>query len=224
MLNMLNTYIEALKEAMIIFPFISILISVPFAKSQHDKFGRVMAKEAVIVYSFALYLVCAFALVIFPLPTFSEMALMNTVAPQLLPFQFVGDLIRDNPLVLNNPSTYIDAITDSTVLVVVFNILLTLPLGVYLRNYFGMSKSQTILCAFALSMFFELTQLSGLYFIFPKAYRMFDVDDLFLNTFGGLVGYAIAPRIKLLLPTKRPAAQMTVIHGKKLGKAVNKVA
>ena len=31
--------------------------------------------------------------------------------------------------------------------------------------------------SFLLSLFFEVTQLTGLYFLYPGSYRLFDVDD-----------------------------------------------
>ena len=74
---------------------------------------------------------------------------------------------------------------------VFYNILLTLPFGIYLRYYFNCSFKKTFFCTFLLTLFFELTQLSGLYGIYPRPYRLFDVDDLFLNTLGGIIGYAI---------------------------------
>ena len=60
----------------------------------------------------------------------------------------------------------------------------------------------TIIASFCLSLFFELTQLSGLYFIYPRPYRLFDVDDLMLNTLGGLTGYYLTPIIAKILPNR----------------------
>ena len=55
---------------------------------------------------------------------------------------------------------------------------------------------------FLLSLFFELTQLTGLYFIYPRPYRLFDVDDLMINMLGGILGYFIMNKLKVLLPTR----------------------
>ncbi|MGE9575057.1 VanZ family protein, partial [Escherichia coli] len=59
-----------------------------------------------------------------------------------------------------------------------FNVLLLIPFGIYLRYYFRLSFMKTMIASFCLSLFFELTQLSGLYFIYPRPYRLFDVNDL----------------------------------------------
>ena len=55
---------------------------------------------------------------------------------------------------------------------------------------------------FLLSLFFELTQLTGLNFIYPRQYRLFDVDDLMINMLGGILGYFIMNKLKVLLPTR----------------------
>ncbi len=43
---------------------------------------------------------------------------------------------------------------------------------------------------------------NGLFFIYPKAYRLFDVDDLIINTTGGILGYLVTPLFQKLLPTR----------------------
>jgi uncharacterized RDD family membrane protein YckC len=54
-----------------------------------------------------------------------------------------------------------------------------------------------------MSLSFEVTQLTGIYGLYPCAYRTFDVDDLILNTVGSLVGYLIVPLLAFL-PSVRP--------------------
>ena len=58
------------------------------------------------------------------------------------------------------------------------------------------------MATFGLSLFFELTQLTGLYFIYPRPYRLFDVNDLFVNTLGGTIGFLVTPLFTFLLPTR----------------------
>lgn len=56
---------------------------------------------------------------------------------------------------------------------------------------------------FALSLFFEITQLTGIYGIYNCAYRIFDVDDLILNSTGSLFGFLVAPVILALFPSRK---------------------
>src|SRR5574344_1061840 len=95
-----------------------------------------------------------------------------------------------------------------------FKSLLTIPFGIYLRSYFKTNLKKTIFYTFLLSLFFELTQLSGLYFIYPRGYRLFDVDDLMLNTLGGFVGYEISCAIGKTLPSRDDIDKYSVKKGK----------
>ena len=83
-----------------------------------------------------------------------------------------------------------------------FNIALLVPLGFYLRYYFRRRLFPSVLLALGVSLFFELTQLSGLYGIYPRAYRLFDVDDLICNTLGGFLGYVLTGPLMKVLPDR----------------------
>ena len=77
-----------------------------------------------------------------------------------------------------------------------------IPFGMYLRYYFKCSFKKTILLTALFSLFLELTQLSGLYFLYPGPYRLADVDDIIQNTTGGGVGYLLGWFLVWLLPTR----------------------
>ena len=65
-------YLSVIKVAIIIFPFIAFLITMPYVLREYHKYGSVYWYRALIVYSFILYLLTAFFLVILPLPTREE--------------------------------------------------------------------------------------------------------------------------------------------------------
>lgn len=150
---------------------------------------------------FIFYMICAYFLVILPLPSISEVRAMTGPVTQLIPFSFVTDFIRNSSFDVAIPSTYLKAIRESYFYVPVFNIFLTLPFGVFIRYLFKCNFKKTLLCSFMLSLFFELTQLSGLYFIYPRGYRLFDVDDLILNTLGGICGYFLCGFLMKFVPS-----------------------
>ncbi len=64
-------------------------------------------------------------------------------------------------------------------------------------------KSAAILVATTLG--FELLQFTGLLGLYPVPYRLFDVDDLMLNTAGGLLGYAATPLLAHIIPSPKPS-------------------
>lgn len=82
------------------------------------------------------------------------------------------------------------------------NIIMFMPLGMYLHYYFGKSLKQSILISFGVSLFFEVSQLTGLFFLYPRNYRLFDVNDLINNTLGGCCGWILFTPFKKLLPSR----------------------
>lgn len=80
-----------------------------------------------------------------------------------------------------------------------FNVLLLVPLGMYLRYYFRRTWWQTLLIGFATTLFYETSQITGLWGLYAHPYRLFDVDDLMLNTLGAMVGFwAVGPAMRVL--------------------------
>ena len=209
-------YLNIIKIALITFPFIAFLITLPYILKEYHKYGSVYWYRALIVYSFILYLLTAYFLVILPLPSREEVLSLTTPTTQLIPFIFITDFINNSGFVLNDFSTYITALKSNQFIVPVFNILLTIPFGAYLHYYFKFSCKKTILYTFLLSLFFELTQLSGLYFIYPRGYRLFDVDDLILNTCGGLVGYFVGSLLLKFLPNREAIDDTSKALGRKV--------
>ena len=209
-------YLSIIKIALITFPFIAFLITLPYVLKEYHKYGSVYWYRALIIYSFILYLLTAYFLVILPLPSREEVMALTTPTTQLIPFNFITDFINNSGFVLNDFSTYITALKSSQFIVPVFNIILTIPFGAYLHYYFKFSFKRTVLWSFLLSLFFELTQVTGLYFIYPRGYRLFDVDDLILNTFGGLVGYFVGSLLLKFLPDREEIDDIAKALGRKV--------
>ncbi|MGO3604600.1 MAG: VanZ family protein [Enterococcus malodoratus] len=209
----MNSYIFPIKAAVLTFPFLAMVIAAPFLIYYYRKYGQLGKLRSVILYSFVFYLLCAYYLVILPLPSISSVAQMTGPRYELHLFQSWHNFMNQTVLQLNNPSTYLAAMKQSVFLEPVFNIFLLFPFGVYCRYYFKFSLGKTILASFCLSLFFELTQLSGLYFIYPRPYRLFDVNDLLHNTIGGLLGFACAPLFTFFLPTRSELDSESLVKG-----------
>ena len=210
----MHDYIIPIQTAFLVFPFIAFLFTFPYMLYQYRKFGSIPALRTIIVYSFILYLMSAYFLVILPLPPIDEVAHYTTPTMQLVPFQFIVEWINETHIVWDDIHTYIEIINNPVIYQVLYNILMTLPFGIYLRYYFKRNLLETIAFTFLLSLFFELTQLTGLYGIYPRAYRLFDIDDLIINTLGGLLGYAITPLFSWILPTKEKLDQISYEKGR----------
>ena len=151
-------------------------------------------------YLFLFYMFCVLTLTFFPLPTIAEQANLLGYQFQAVPFQFLRDIVRETPFVWNKPQTYIAALTNRAVLQVVFNVFMTIPFGMYLRYNFHFTGKAITVASFALSSFIEIGQLTGLFFMFQGSYRLCDVDDLMLNTLGGVIGYFMVKIVENKIP------------------------
>ena len=133
---------------------------------------------------FLLYLCCVAGLVFLPLPTMEEAAEL-TYRAQLVPFYCIKDILG-NPL--------------NATLVLVFNVIMLVPFGMFLRYCFGLRARKVLLYSLALATLIEFAQFTGLFFLFQGSYRLFDVDDLMSNTAGAMIGYYLVGKLDFLLP------------------------
>ena len=102
--------------------------------------------------------------------------LIHTRTVNLTPFQ---EISRDwHSLSLHRPGTAIHLLG---------NVMAFIPLGMFIPVLMGnklLSGAKVLVLSLLLSLTFEVTQLlTGM--------GIFDVDDLMLNTFGGMVGYVL---------------------------------
>jgi len=206
-------YIQIIRIGLIFTPFIIAGGTVPFLISSYHKFGHITIKRWLLVMSFIFYLFMVYCFVVLPLPTLEEVAQMTTPYTQTEPFYFIKLFFQKSGISLSNTATYLTAFKTTYFLEPVLNIIFFIPFGIYLRYYFEKPFWQVFLYAFALSLFLECTQLSALYGIYPRPYRIFDVDDLITNTFGGVLGFVIAPLITWWLPKKQDILKQSYERG-----------
>ena len=198
----MNTYLLSISKAILIFPIIAFIITLPFMIINYNKYGSISKLRTLIIYSFVLYLLCAFFLVIFPMP--SQEYVNNLTIPkyQLMPFNFVNDLRYTLNFSLNSVSGFIKLLKLPTFYQPIFNIILTIPFGMYLRYYYKCSFKKILILSILLTLFFEITQLTGIFGIYSRNYWMFDVDDILFNTLGGIFGYLLWGLFIKILPSR----------------------
>lgn len=211
---MLSAYTLPIKFACLVFPVLAAFFTIPYAVYQYRKYGSLLVLRVVIVYSFILYMTCAYFLTMLPLPPIAEVARYTSPTMDLVPFHAWTNFWENTSLVLSDPSTYLGAMKEQCFYEPFFNILLLVPLGVYLRYYFRRSWWQAILIGFLVSLSFELIQLSALFGIYPRPYRLFQVDDLINNTFGALVGFWITPVFSFFLPSRDRLDEVSYKRGR----------
>ncbi|UHA72893.1 VanZ family protein [Paenibacillus sp. 481] len=199
----MNTYLVPLQYAFLTFPIVAFMLTIPFLIVQYRTYGYVNKMRSFVLFSFLLYCISAYYLVILPLPQNLDNCVdlkRGAVFEQWVPFNFVNDFLKETRVDWSNPASYVHLLKERAFLQAFFNVALTIPLGIYMRYYFRRSFVQTVLVAFAVAIFFEVTQRTGLYGLYECPYRLLDVDDLILNTSGGIIGFIIAPIITYFLP------------------------
>jgi glycopeptide antibiotics resistance protein len=193
------TYLLPVRTALTIFPLVALLVLLPVAVISYRRRGRAGGWTTVVFYCFLFYLLAALMQTIVPLPAdpagyCAGQSYAST--PQLRPFYFLE--VVDNRArgdwslsgMRHNPALWTTAL----------NMVLLAPLTFFLRYLAGTRFFPAVALGFGASLFLELTQLTGLWFIYPCAYRLFSVDDLILNTAGAALGWLVAGPLIRLLP------------------------
>jgi glycopeptide antibiotics resistance protein len=213
----MDAYFLPINTAAWQFPVIAALLTLPYAIYSYRKYGAVSAYRSLVLFSMLFYLQCVFYLVILPLPDVSEVAAMTGPYVELAPFKNVYEFIVKSSFDITRASTWLTALREPYFLEPAFNVVLLIPFGVYLAYYFKCGLKKVALFSFLLSLFCELTQLTGLFFIYPRPYRLFDVNDLILNTLGGVCGYFVYARFLRMLPSKRKIDERSRLRSERVG-------
>ncbi|MEK5230384.1 VanZ family protein [Lysinibacillus sp. FSL K6-0232] len=200
------TYTQSIFTAFFITIILSFILFVPWLIYTYRKYGYLSVSKTIIMFSFIFYFLSALCLVLLPFPSTRDTCSLqsaDTVHANLRPFQFIDDILKDSGVVITNPSTWLALTKQQAFFQAFFNFLLLMPFGVYLRYFLQERKywKRALLLSFLLTLFYEVTQGTGIYGIFNCAYRIFDVDDLFLNSVGALIGFLLAPIVWALFPS-----------------------
>lgn len=178
MADFLSNFSQPFIIAIAIWPFLALILTFPILMIEYIRFHRLPRSRIIVLYFLMLYILGLVAFTLYPLPPDSAaFCAHNHLQPQLNPLQFISDMQNSGLQALMQLGA---------------NLVFFVPLGIALRNIFGLKLVPTIIISFATSLVIETAQLTGVFGIYPCAYRLFDVDDLLINTLGGCLGFAIA--------------------------------
>ena len=209
-------YVRVLTQAMFIYPLIVLIVTIPYVIYNYFKYGSVWSIRIFVVYSFILYMLCVYCLVILPLPSAQEAAKLHGHKRELEALQFIPKIFQQVHIEKDDPRTWINLLKSPAFMTNLLNVFMTIPFGMYLHYYFKKGVVKTTIYSFFLSLFFELTQLSGLYFIYKGSYRLFAVDDLIFNTMGGFLGFFIVWPFMAFLPNREEIDATSYERGKSI--------
>ena len=213
MISYLSSYIQPIMWACMLFPFIAGIFTIPFVVRQYRKYGGIAFMRVIVVYSFILYLMCAFLLTVLPLPTIEQVLAMPDHPIGWIPYVGFRHGLVESGFSLTDPASWKRFLKCDDFLQCFYNVVMTVPLGIYLRYYFKCSFKKTMLLGFLASLFFEGVQYSALFGIYPKPYRYTEVDDLINNTLGAVIGFGIEPLFARFIPSREEIDRLSYVKG-----------
>lgn len=119
--------------------------------------------------------------------------------PQLRPFHFWATFAR----LADQGAGFGDWLHNRTVAATVMNFVVCGVIGLTLLRHTGRLRV-ALLFGVGLTLAVELTQLTGIWGLYPCAYRNFNVDDLILNALGVAVGFLLARAFSRLRVSRTP--------------------
>lgn len=187
--SFLASFTESFRAALVIWPFLSFALTLPILAYLYHRDGRLRLGSALVAYLCVLYLAGLACFTLYPLPSGnSGPGITYGIPPQFDPFNFVHDIAKDGW---------------KAVLQVVFNIVLFMPLGFIMKRFLRAGLPLTTILALVFTCLIETAQLTGLFGIYPYAYRTFEVDDIIFNTLGGVLGWLCGSLADKVLPEKK---------------------
>ncbi|WP_249124001.1 VanZ family protein [Saccharopolyspora erythraea] len=175
---------------------LAVVFFVPFVVREYRRHGELGAGTAILRFAALLYVLALACFVLSPFPPVIDgfCEIFGRLRPQWVPLAGFDGVRR--------PASWQEAAhllaTNGSVQQFALNVVLFVPLGVLLRRSLRLGLLRVGVLGFAVSLAIELTQLTGVWGLYPCPYRLFDVDDLIANTAGALAGRIAAPAVRLV--------------------------
>lgn len=158
-----------------------VLLFVPFVAVSYRRRGALTLGRTVLWLAALIYFWAIWTYTLLPLPDPDAIRCVGAITD---PMSVVTELQR--------AFASSDPIRHPAFLQLAFNVLLFIPLGVFVRVLAGRGVLVALGVGFGVSLLVETTQLTGVWGLYPCAYRFFDVGDLMTNTTGAVIGCALA--------------------------------
>ncbi len=158
---------------------LAVLLLVPTAAVQYRLDGRLGPLDLAILVTSAVYALAMWTYTLLPMPVDGTFACKGSQLRVLGSLGLVHVPDRGGPLALLREPAFLQ---------IVLNVLLFVPLGYFIRVILHRGVVVATTAGLALSLLIEVTQKTGVWNLYSCAYRLFDVDDLIVNTLGATVG------------------------------------
>jgi glycopeptide antibiotics resistance protein len=183
---------------------LAVVLLIPVAAVQYRLDGRLGPADLAILLTAAVYALALWTYTLLPMPA------EDTFSCQGSQLRLFGSLrairVPDEPAAL---------LRDPAFLQIALNVLLFVPLGYFVRVVLHRGVLVATVLGLGVSLLIEATQRTGVWNLYDCAYRLFDVDDLWVNTLGATVGSLVS---LLLVRRRRPEVVLptTISLGRRL--------
>ena len=184
--------------AIVLGTVLAVLLLIPTAAVQYRLDGRLGPLDLTILISSAIYSLAIWTYTLLPMPEDHTFRCKGSQLRVLGSLGLIHVPQDGGPLALLREPAFMQ---------IVLNVLLFVPLGYFLRVILHRGVVVATIAGFGLSLLIELTQKTGVWNLYSCAYRLFDVDDLIVNTLGATVGSLLSILVvrrragKVVLPT-----------------------
>ncbi len=161
---------------------VAVVLLLPVAAVQYRRLGRLGPVDLAVLLAAAVYGLSLWTYTLLPTPAAGDYVCQGRQLDPLGSFRGIGGT-SDGVLTLLGEPAFLQ---------IALNVLLFVPLGFFVRRVLRRGFVVAGLLGLATSLLIELTQTTGVWGIYGCAYRLFDVDDLLVNTLGAVVGSALS--------------------------------
>lgn len=162
---------------------VAVVLLIPVAAIQYRRDGRLGPGDLLTLVAAAVYGLALWTYTLLPLPATGDYTCQGRQLELLGSFRPIWDQGFAGPAQL---------LRDPAFLQVALNLLLFLPFGFFVRRILRRGVVVATILGFGMSLLIETTQTTGVWGLYSCPYRLFDVDDLLVNTAGALIGSIVS--------------------------------
>ncbi|WGX96991.1 VanZ family protein [Nocardioides sp. L-11A] len=188
---------------------VAVVLLLPVAAVEYRRDGRLGLRDLLVLLSGAVYALALWTYTLLPMPAGDD---FTCVGRQTVPFDTMRGIDWGD---LGSRAGLSALVHDAAFLQVALNVLLFVPLGWFVRRIARRGVVVATLLGFGVSLLIETTQATGVWHLYDCAYRLFDVDDLMLNTLGATLGSLVSA---IFIRRRRPEVvwPTTITLGRRL--------
>lgn len=158
---------------------VAVVLLIPVAAVQYRRDGTLGPRDLLTLLAAAIYGLALWTYTLLPMPATGDYRCQPRQLELLGSFRPIWEGGFDGPAAL---------LRDAAFLQVAMNVLLFVPFGFFVRLVLRRGFVVATVLGFGMSLLIETTQGTGVWGLYDCPYRLFDVDDLLVNTSGALAG------------------------------------